>query len=99
MKIWNNLSACWFWVFPKVNNARLLKFFGLATICSLLWILTAQNNEEGCVSCDVPVAVKLGRVGYIGLPVGCLFHDGIIVCNDLGRLERVQLEHVYNYRR
>lgn len=43
------------------------------------------------------VATDPCKPGYIGLAIGFLPGNTVIVLNDLGRLQRVKLEDIYNY--
>jgi beta-glucosidase len=46
-----------FWALFQIKTFRLLKIFSLAAIWSLSLVLVANANEEGCISCNVPVEV------------------------------------------
>ena len=45
----------------------------------------------------IAVETDPGKPGYIGLAIGFLSSDFVIVLNDVGKLEKVKLENIFNY--
>lgn len=58
---------------------------------------THRRFKKQIHTLHVLVAVDPCKPGYIGLAIGFLPGDRVIVLNDLGRLQRVKLEDIYNY--